>query len=473
MKRIATYLFVMTLLSSCLSNEQYEEYNIDPNNPTEVEADFVFNSALKSLSDQMASASIFENVSRMLTQYWATTTYPDESNYDFDFSNTPDNHWATLYRFVIQDLVTAKEIVNADDNLLDAQKATRIAQAEILEVYAWQNLVDTFGNIPYSDALQSSEITQPAYDDAASIYEDLIQRIDAAIAGLGAEGFEIDNLYFGDIAAWRAFGISLKLRLGIMLADVNPSLAQATVESAYNSGVFSSNADNASFTYLGTANPNPIWTELVQSGRQDFVIANTIIDLMNSLDDPRRTVYFSDNLGPGVYDGGIYGDFNTFDSYTQVAESTLDPTYPLRFIDYAEVSFYLAEAAERGYAVGGTAEDYYDQGITASFEDWGAQDVAGYLANPDVAYDTAAGDWRQKIGTQFWLAMYNRGHEGWTIWRKFDHPQLNLPALSGNPIPVRHNYPVNEQNLNETNWSAAASAIGGDEQSTRIFWDIQ
>lgn len=473
MKRLATSLIIFILLTSCLSDEQYEEYNIDRNNPTAVEADFVFNSALKSLADQMVTPSIFLNVSRMLSQYWATTTYPGESNYNFDNSNTPDNHWAAMYRFVFQDLITVKDIVMADVNLSEAQKLTRIAQADILEIYGWQNMVDTFGDIPYTDALRSDETTQPVYDDAASIYEDLINRIDVAISNLNSDGFEIDNLYFGDIDAWRVFAVSLKLRLGIMIADINPSLAQTTVENAYGTGVFTSNADNASFAYLGTSNPNPIWTDVVQSGRQDFIIANTITDLMNALDDPRRDVYFSDNLGPGIYDGGIYGDFNTFDSYTQIAETTLDPTYPLRFIDFAEVSFYLAEAAERGFEVGGTAEDYYNQGITASFEDWGAQDISTYLANPDVAYSTAQGDWRQKIGTQFWLAMYNRGHEGWNIWRKFDYPQLNLPAISGNPIPLRHRYPVNEQNLNESNYSAASSAIGGDAQSTRIFWDTQ
>ena len=59
MKRIAIYLIVFTLLSSCLSDEQYADYNVDPNNPTEVEADFLFNSALKNLADQMAEPNIF------------------------------------------------------------------------------------------------------------------------------------------------------------------------------------------------------------------------------------------------------------------------------------------------------------------------------------------------------------------------------------------------------------------------------
>ena len=80
-----------------------------------------------------------------------------------------------------------------------------------------------------------------------------------------------------------------------------------------------------------------------------------------------------------------------------------------------------------------------------------------------------AGDWRQKIGTQFWLAMYNRGFEGWTVWRKYDNPTFNLPAVTCNPVPTRYTYPVNEQNLNEANWSAASAAIGGDSQTTKII----
>jgi hypothetical protein len=113
---------------------------------------------------------------------------------------------------------------------------------------------------------------------------------------------------------------------------------------------------------------------------------------------------------------------------------------------------------------------YYNQAITASFDYWGA-DITGYLANPDVAYTTAAGDWRQKIGTQMWLAMYNRGFEAWTAWRKYDAPALNIAAISELPVPTRYTYPVNEQNLNQVNYEAASAAIGGDDQTTKVFWD--
>lgn len=462
----------MSIIVSCVSNDQYEDYNIDPNQPSEVDANLLFNAATKSLADVITDPNININIFRLLAQYWSTTTYPDESNYILTIRNIPQNFWAQIYKNVLLDLKTASEIAQFDSGLNETDKATRLAQAEVISVYAWQLLVDTFGNVPYSQALNTVEFSLPAYDDAESIYEDLIIRLDNAITNLNGNGFEIDNLYFGDINAWRTFAISLKLRLGIRLSDVNPMLAQSTVESAYNLGLFSSNNDNAQFDYLGTSNPNPIWTDIVQSGRRDYLAANTIVDLMNALDDPRRPFYFDENLGANVFEGGPYGDINTYSFYSHLGPLLLEPTLPSSLMDFSEVSFYLAEAAERGYSVGADVETYYNQGITASFDYWNVNDVSTYLANPDVAYASASGDWREKIGNQFWLAMYNRGFEGWTVWRKFDAPEFNLPILTERPVPTRYTYPINEQNINEGNWLNASEAIGGDSQTTKLFWDL-
>jgi len=457
-----------------MNDDKYEDYNGDPKNPTQVDADFLFNAATKSLVDQMTSTNVNLNIYRMLGQYWTETTYVDEANYDFNTRNIPQNHWSEMYRDVLLDLTDAKVRVMGDDALTEADKTVRSAQAEVLMVYTWQQMVDTFGDIPYSEALDANAYPLPAYDDAASIYADLLTRIDDAISDLNAsgDGFEIDNLYSGNKNAWRKFAASVKLRLGIRLSDVNASVAQSAVEAAVSTGVFTSNADNASFAYLGTANPNPLWTDLVQTGRNDFVVANTTVDFMNTLNDPRREAYFDDNLGAGIYVGGPYGANNTFENYTHIGEIMHEPTTPACLMDYAEVSFYLAEAAARGWSVGGTAEQHYNNGITASFDYWGVSGAAAYLADPAVAYATAAGDWREKIGNQFWLAMYNRGFEGWTVWRKYDTPTFNLPDVSGLPVPTRYTYPINEQNLNESNWEAGSAAIGGDEQTTKLFWDV-
>ena len=106
---------------------------------------------------------------------------------------------------------------------------------------------------------------------------------------------------------------------------------------------------------------------------------------------------------------------------------------------------------------------------------WGgtAAEATAYLAQPNVAYATATGTWKQKIGTQSYIAFYTRGLEGYTQWRRLDFPILNLaPTISSySEIPKRFTYPVNEQTLNEVSYKAAASAIGGDDLLTKLFWD--
>ena len=472
-KTILTTLLII-VLASCQSDDQYENLNRDPKNPTQVAAEFTYNSAVKSLFDQMTSTNVNRNIFRLLGQHWTETTYTDEANYDFTERNIPENHWSELYRDVLLDLKTTKETVASDLELTDSEKSARIAQAEVLMIYTWQQLVDTFGNIPYTEALNEG-ILLPIYDDDTVIYSDLIDRINAVIPNISGDGFSTtDKIYEGNAAAWSKFANSLKLRLGIRLTDVNPTLAQSTISTAVTAGVFTSNADNALLIYEGsTPNTNPVWVDLVQSNRSDFIAANTLVDVMNTLNDPRRTVYFDQNLGAGIYSGGPYGANNSFSNYTHIGEVMHLATTPGVLLDYAEVSFYLVEAAER--SIVGTpanAEMHYNKAITASFDSWGVAGITGYLSNNNVAYTTAAGDWKQKSGTQMWLAMYNRGFEAWTAWRKYDAPALNLAAVSELPVPTRYTYPVNEQNLNQVNYDAASSVIGGDNQTTKLFWDV-
>jgi hypothetical protein len=194
---------------------------------------------------------------------------------------------------------------------------------------------------------------------------------------------------------------------------------------------------------------------------------------MNGLEDPRRASYFT--LFDTVYIGGPYGEENNFSSYSHVADAIQEADYAMTILDGTEVAFYLAEAAARGYNVGGTAESHYASAVSSSFLFWGLTqaDADGYLANPDVAYNAA--DWKELIGTQAWLAYYNRGMQGWTSWRRLDFPALNLPPAPNSDdgqVPKRFTYPINEQTLNADNLDAAAAAIGGDFMSTKLFWDV-
>lgn len=470
MKKIIIAAFGLVLLGSCAKDFS----NKDPKAPSIVPSYSLFTNAEKALSDQLASANVNSGIFRLITQQWQETTYTDESNYDLGTRNIPQNWWATYYLTVIQDLTASKALIPTDVADPDVQK-NQIAIADILQVYAYYILVSTFGNIPYTEA-QDINNPFPKYDDAATVYADLLSRMYNDIAALNpdVEAFgSADLLYGGDVGAWLKFANSIKLKMGMLLADSDPTTAKSTVEAAVAAGVFDSNDDNALFYYTtATPNVNPVWTDLVQSGRKDFVACATLIDALKTLKDPRLDNYFTVDANGG-YSGGDPGASSNYATFSKPAEAITVPDYPNDLLDYAEVEFLLAEAVERGMNVGGTAAGHYNAAITASIEFWGGTptEVAAYLAQPSVNYATAAGSWKQKIGVQKWIALYNRGFDAWTEQRRLDYPVLVAPESALSPYPVRYTYPVNEQNVNGPNWKAASSAIGGDEVTTKLFWD--
>jgi len=91
------------------------------------------------------------------------------------------------------------------------------------------------------------------------------------------------------------------------------------------------------------------------------------------------------------------------------------------------------------------------------------------MSRPGVPYSAA--NWKQSIGTQKWLALYNRGWDAWIEWRRLDYPLLDPAVDALSDIPLRYPYPVNEQNVNRLNYEAASTAIGGDVVETKLWWD--
>jgi hypothetical protein len=478
MKKILAILCIILLFSGC---KKLEDLNENTKDPTNVTGESLFTGAQKNLVDQMTSSNVNYNICRLIMQYWTEVTYVDESNYNLITRSIPDQHWDVLYRDVLKDFKESARIINETTYGADPSpkvKTNRLAIVEIMTVYTYSVLVETFGNVPYTEALDI-ENPSPKYDDGLTVYKDLIARLNAAIAALDPAwgSFDAaDNIYAGDVTQWLKFANSLKLRMGLLLADRDATYAQTVVEEAAPN-VLLSNADNAAFIYLASApNQNPIYEDLVASGRHDFVPTSAFVDVMNTLSDPRRPFYFT-QIG-GAYLGGPNGVVSAYTDYSHVADAIQLPTFEALIMDYSEVEFLLAEAVERGFAVGGTAEDHYNNAITGSITYWGgtAGDATTYLANPAVAYPTAGATWQEKIGKQIWLAMYNRGIESWTYWRKYDFPVLTpapdaVPESDGK-VPVRYTYPIAEQTLNGNSYSSASSAIGGDFMYTKLFWDL-
>jgi len=498
-KAIILGIAAATMLSAC--KKDLTSLNVNPKNPSSVPSYSLFTGAEHSLASTMASSNVNLNIFRLIEQQWEETTYTDESNYNLKSRAIPDNVWNAMYSSVLINLEQAKKVIPTDVSDA-AQRKNEIAIADILEVYSYYYLVTTYGNIPYSQAL---DITKPfpVFDDQKTVYYDLLTRLDADIAALDASGSSYgaaDVIYGGDPTDWKLFANTFKLKMGITIAAYDATKAQAVVESAVsttngNTGVFTSNDQNAAFKFLSaTPNTNPIWVDLVQSGRQDFVANSTLINILqpgNGIpSDPRLPYYFTVN-NAGVYAGGDPGANVSFGGNSKPSGPLLvsgsvgkvtNPDFPADLLDYPETEFNLAEAAARGFNVGGSAASHYTAGVIASEEFWGVSSgaAATYAALPTVAFATAVNPTApataltplQKIALQEYLALYNRGWDAWILTRRLNYPVLLAPSTAQSDFPVRFTYPVNEQEVNITNYDQAAAAIGGDVVTTHLFWDV-
>lgn len=500
MKKLIYALGIMILTVSC-DDSSLTDLNVDVKNPSVVPASTLFTSAQKDLAEQVVNTNVNKNIFRLVNQQWTETTYLDESTYNWVTRKISDNHWDRLYAGSLAELSQAKGflekdvILSTDPEFAEKTiiKKNQLIQIDILMVYTYQILVDTFGDVPYSESLKGSGDYLPKYDKAVDIYKDLIVRLNADIANLDTSkpGFgSADVIYKDKLTAWIKFANSIKLKLGINLkaSGLDDTIADATIISGAAGG-FTSNSDNAKLPYmLNLPNTNPLYVDMVFSGRNDFVVAKPFVDALVTLNDPRKTPYFRPtykDTDPATdelvtitgYRGGIVGAKNSQSRYTHASDKIKAPDFSGTLLDYAEVEFLLAEASGRGVAIGGSIASHYEAAIRASMEDWGVAtaDADAYLAQSTVAYATATGTWQQKVGEQAWYALFNRGFEGWTSTRRLNFPVLipptNADAAAGGQVPSRMAYPIREQTLNTTNYNAASTAIGGDKLSTKIFWD--
>ena len=474
-----------TALTGC---KDITELNEDPNRPADVPNEYLLTSAQRTLG--LRYYGVFDNISFGMTisQYWAQNEYSDEVRYQYR-PNTNNTFWLDFYT-AINDL---EEIKRKNDALLEEgaagldtdQLANQNAIATIMKIWAMHNMVDIYGDVPLSEALQGQENPSPAYDSQEVIYETLIADLEAAVAAIVPDGASFnggDVVYNSNMVSWQKFGNSLLLRMGMRISEANETLAQETISNAADN-VFESNMDNAAVQFI-TEQPsvNPLYTSYIVDGRQDYCATENFVNLLKGLGDPRLAEYFEPASATGEFVGMTYGLESATaagiprSAVSQLNPKLLAPDFEGMMMDYAEVSFILSEAAAKGW-VSGSAEQYYQNGITASMEYWGISsnaDIVNYLA--DNPYS------QTNFAVQKYIALYIQGWQSWAEIRRLDlenisqanlvvyEPGDNFIEISG--IPKRRIYPNDEQTLNNENYTNAASSIGGDEYDTNLFWDI-
>lgn len=118
-----------------------------------------------------------------------------------------------------------------------ADKPNLNAVLRIHKVYLMAVLTDTYGDVPclsINNSLEESPST-PSYDSQEAIYNFFFEELKACVAQLGTGN---DNVtgdvtnYSGDIAKWKRYANSLRMRYAMRISDVSPAKAQQEFEAA-------------------------------------------------------------------------------------------------------------------------------------------------------------------------------------------------------------------------------------------------
>ncbi len=491
-KKFATILMLLALVYACDT-----DYINDPDNPEVAPSSQLFNNAQFDLAYELNDAWTAGRGTLGFAQYWAQTFYTNENQYALRTSMVND-YWNWPYG-ILTDLKKVIEL-NEDPKTKVVMSAfgdnnNQIQASRILMSFTFSKLVDFFGDVPYwsygskqntdFQGLKLKEgVNAPAYTDAKVIYKDILKELlDAANKMNTSANVSVsDNIYGGDASKWVKFAHSIRLRLASHLLKVDPALAKKVFnESA--SKAFMSNDDSALFTFGGNDITGGPWHQAFTVGaRRDFGPALPFVKLLYNekgpftsvgSEDPRINKYFDTRLGTTKVVGLPYGFGN------DVARSITDEGIPSASIikanftqpllEYAEIAFIRSEFKNWDQAE-------YEKGVKASMERWG---VSGTDATAYVSSLPAASE--ENVLTQKYIALYMDGLEGWTEYRRSGYPKtLTQPGDTYGDVEFKPKYiisriayPNNEQLLNKANWEVAKNKIqGGDEQSSKIFWDV-
>ena len=470
---ISKYAVLLALTATPLvitSCRQELDINVDPNNPSQASL-----SGLLSASQVGFAFALGGEGTRMpasIVQHYAGhRAQPlDYAQYRITSSAT-DGTWTALYN-TLMDMREMENKATASGN------QAYLGVSKILQAHAFSVITDLFGDIPFSQALQGRTNITPVYDKQEDIYPALITMIDEGIAALsaGTETISGDIVYGGDVAKWKKYGNSLKLRLLNHLSSRQPNAAANFL--ATNPNLIDTSVDDAKVLFGSVAsNANPIYQFDVLSGRKDQAVASTIVDKMKALSDPRVSLYFEPVTGnalglKGQYLGNAPGN-DTEDSqknrYSRVGSAYASIKAPVVLMSAAEVNFIKAEVYHR--ASDSRAQAAYQAAITQDFAALGLSSSAtAYLANANVAYNGTL----QRIMEQKWITMFQASYESWVDWRRTGFPALTPAAsnVTSNVIPRNLPYPDVEINSNRANLVAGPGIpIPYTGLSNRVWWD--
>ncbi len=522
---------VLTVTLFSCNLDKFEEYNTDPYSvtPEHQKGDWLY---LGGYITQMEK-SIYSNANNwdwdfqiaqnlgadIFSGYMAPPTpfNGDKNNANYNLMGGW-NLWSfKIYNErVMAPWLKLKKLTKDKDEFLEIY-----AVANILKVTAMMRNTDTYGPIPYSKYGEGG--VSVAYDSQESVYMQFIQELDEAQKIL-RDFFESDRkdvkaiqlydiVYQSDYKKWMRYANSLRLRLAVRISKVKPELARQEAEKALKDeyGVIENNKDN--FIVSTKTMKNPL--NILAYAYNDIRMSADMESILLGLNDPRIEVFFAkatdkDPKINGRYVGVRQG-INVLNKGIREGYSNLGEAWKMGnefnndicLLNAAEVCFLRAEGALRGWKMGGTAKDLYEEGIKHSFEYWkvGSPDTytqgttkptnyvdpkapeynADAASTVTVKWDDGASkeELLEKVITQKWISIFPDGQEAWTEFRRTGYPKQfpmavnNSAGIIDSNIKIRRlPFSEDEYRDNKAEVEKAITLLGGpDNGATQLWWD--
>jgi hypothetical protein len=499
---LASAVALLTAGTGCAKISEFGDTNVNPNGSANPITAALLTNVESGLGGIAFGTGTGGTRAAIYAQLISETQYTDVSLYQL-----PQLENGPFYSGAMEDLQT---IINQNTNpatagvsAVSGSNANQIAISKILKSWIIWTLTDKWGDLPYSQALQGAGNKAPSYDTQEAIYKAIFKDCADAIAGFdGGLAMKGDIIYGGDQAKWKKLANSITIMAALRLTKRYPNNTDypaLAMKAAFTSpwGYISSNADNFTIPFPGGSYKNTWYT--TYDGRTDYAESKTLGDVLSALGDTRQAAFGSSSatFPYGLTrTNAIAFDNSTGGNYARV----MAPAYraensPGVLLSSSQVLLAIAEGIEWSW-ISGSAQNFYEAGVTASFGQWGITIPSGYLTGA-AAYNTGVGapgnvganaygsipatqnaatiNNKARIALQYWLAAYPNGNEAWANWRRTGVPNLKgtLAATnSGGLIPRRYVYGVNEYSLNPTQLNVAIGRLtGGDTQDSRIWWD--
>ncbi|MGN7723261.1 SusD/RagB family nutrient-binding outer membrane lipoprotein [Chitinophaga sp. 22620] len=548
MKKLTIYtLFICTTVFAAVScKKDFGELNTDPSVVTVPDVNSLFAYSMDNIESYQGTEWIWENLEQLLRFSQHLTTDP------YELSTNINSRYRVLYNNVLPNLV---EIRRQVDMRPERPRYRNIrAVTYIAGILQALKTTDMNGSIPYTEAIKgrTEENFRPVYDEQKVLFDTWLAELTDAIDSLaesptGQLNFGSADFYYrNEWNNWIKLANTLKLRIAVRYERADVNVAKRVFREVMEDPIGPIDNDLAQFVY-DRPQWNPIGNDI--DYRSPRFGTSSIINFLKSTNDPRLLIYFSPN--------DLVGSFrDTLTKYGRTLPAFINPNDPLvrfqggpadwttdpatanwyknsfnvsdwsrwrligninkkffaprygtntsgRMLDYmvteAETAFYIAEFIQKGYGVGfdtkGTAEQWYNKGITSSIRTMnkialaaestvgltgdGEAQIAAYLAHPNVKFNGVNN--LERIYIQQYLNFYRLANEAFTFVRRTGYPKNNSAYYPRNawnePIPRR--YPLDEPPLgtNNANWQSAQQAQGfspGDRGvpalSTQRLW---